>query len=154
MAAGLVFAASCASGTMSDDDLLDVVEKATIGYFTDFADPSTGLAYERNNDLNGKIVTIGGSGFGMMAVIAGAERGYYPVEEGVQRVEKMVSSLEKLERFHGAWAHWYNAQTMQPSIPSIIYMATSYGESMASRMPSTWTRPGSLLPILRLTRGR
>ena len=114
LAAGLVLAASCASNTMSDDALLDVVEKATIGYFTDFADPATGLAYERNNDLNGKIVTIGGSGFGMMAVIAGAERGYYPIEEGVQRVEKMVGSLEKLERFHGAWAHWYNAETMQP----------------------------------------
>lgn len=114
MTAGLLLAAACTVNNLSDDALLDTVERATIGYFTDFADPATGLARERNNDLNGNIVTIGGSGFGMMAVIAGAERGYYPVEEGVQRVEKMVSSLEKLERFHGAWAHWYDADTMQP----------------------------------------
>ena len=99
---------------VSDDELLDTVEKATIGYFTDFADPATGLARERNNDQNGNIVTIGGSGFGMMAVIAGAERGYYSREEGVERIGKMVESLEKLERFHGAWAHWYDADTMQP----------------------------------------
>ena len=100
--------------SVSDEELLDTVEKYTIRYFTDFADPATGLARERNNDMNGNIVTIGGSGFGMMAVIAGVERNYYPEQEGVGRVGKMVESLEKLERFHGAWAHWYDADTMQP----------------------------------------
>lgn len=101
-------------GQMPDDVLLDCVERATIKYFTEFADPATGLARERNNDRNGNIVTIGGSGFGMMAVIAGAERKYYPMQEGVERIGKMVESLESLERFHGAWAHWYDADTMQP----------------------------------------
>ena len=96
---------------MSDEALLDTVERCTIKYFTDFADPATGLARERDNDRNGAIVTIGGSGFGMMAVIAGAERGYYPQQEGIDRIEKMVGSLEKFERFHGAWAHWYDADT-------------------------------------------
>lgn len=114
-AAALICAAACTQQRqLPDDALLDVVEKATIGYFTDFADPATGLARERNNDANGNIVTIGGSGFGLMAIIAGAERGYYSREEGVERIEKIVSSLEKLERFHGAWAHWYNADTMEP----------------------------------------
>ena len=112
-AVALICAAACTQQRqLPDDALLDVVEKATIGYFTDFADPATGLARERNNDANGNIVTIGGSGFGLMAIIAGAERGYYSREEGVERIEKIVSSLEKLERFHGAWAHWYNADTM------------------------------------------
>ncbi|MBR1888251.1 MAG: DUF3131 domain-containing protein [Bacteroidales bacterium] len=114
-AAALICAAACTQQRqLPDDALLDAVEKATIGYFTDFADPATGLARERNNDANGNIVTIGGSGFGLMAIIAGAERGYYSREEGVERIEKIVSSLEKLERFHGAWAHWYNADTMEP----------------------------------------
>ena len=99
---------------LSDEQLLDRVERATIGYFTDFADPSTGLARERDKDRNGNIVTIGGSGFGMMAVIAGAERGYYPREEGVARICKIVESLESLERFHGAWAHWYDADSRKP----------------------------------------
>ena len=99
---------------LSDEALLDTVERCTIKYFTEFADPATGLARERDNDRNGKIVTIGGSGFGMMAVIAGAERGYYPKEEGIGRVGKMVESLERLERFHGAWAHWYDADTGNP----------------------------------------
>ena len=112
--AALVLTGSCSLLPLSDEELLDTVEKATIGYFTDFADRSTGLARERNNDTNGRIVTTGGSGFGMMAVIAGAERGYYSPEEGVDRIRKMVESLEKMERFHGAWAHWYDADSMQP----------------------------------------
>ena len=95
---------------LSDDALLDKIERLTIGYFTDFSDPTTGMARERSNDSN-PIVTTGGTGFGIMAIIAGAERGYFPREEGVARIEKIVSSLEKLERFHGAWAHWYNAET-------------------------------------------
>ena len=99
---------------LSDEALLDTVERCTIKYFTEFADPATGLARERNNDRNGNIVTIGGSGFGMMAVIAGAERGYYPKAEGIERIGKMVGSLEKLERFHGAWAHWYDADSGKP----------------------------------------
>lgn len=112
--AAIAIIASCSPKQLTDDELLDVVEKATIGYFTDFADPATGLAHDQTNDKHGNIVTIGGSGFGMMAVIAGAERGYYSREEGIQRIGKMVESLEKLERFHGAWAHWYNADTMEP----------------------------------------
>lgn len=99
---------------LTDEALLDTVEFYTIKYFTDFADSATGLARERNNDRNGNIVTIGGSGFGMMAVIAGAERDYYPMTEGISRVGKMVESLERLERFHGAWAHWYDADTGKP----------------------------------------
>ena len=100
IAAALLAALFCSCGPrpqrqMSDEALLDTVERCTIKYFTD-------------------IVTIGGSGFGMMAVIAGAEREYYPREEGVARIAKMVASLEKLERFHGAWAHWYDADSMQP----------------------------------------
>ena len=108
-----LLAAAC-TPALSDEALLDRVEEATIRYFTDFADPATGLARERDKDRNGEIVTIGGTGFGIMAVIAGAERGYYPREEGVARIGKMVASLEKLERFHGAWAHWYDAATLQP----------------------------------------
>ncbi len=109
---------SCGGGrhaVLPDDEaLLDTVERQTIKYFTEFADPSTGLARERDKDRNGHIVTIGGSGFGAMAIIAGASRGAFPEEEAVGRLSRMVSSLERLERFHGAWAHWYDADSFKP----------------------------------------
>lgn len=56
----------------SDEALLDMIEKYTVRYFTDFAEPFTGMARERSNDRKADIVTTGGSGFGLMAIIAAA----------------------------------------------------------------------------------
>ncbi|MDP4239813.1 MAG: glucoamylase family protein [Bacteroidota bacterium] len=95
----------------TDSDLLDMTQRYTTRYFYDFADPATGLARERSNDANGNIVTIGGSGFGIMALIAGAERKYFSRNDAFKTIHKIVSFLEKTERFHGAWAHWYDANT-------------------------------------------
>ena len=95
----------------SDEDLLDMTQRYTTRYFYDFAQPHTGLARERSNDTNGDIITIGGTGFGIMALIAGAERNYFTRNDAFKVIEKIVSFLEKAERFHGAWAHWYDAGT-------------------------------------------
>ena len=102
------------SAAMGDDALLDTVERYTLRYFTDFADPVTGMARERNNDRNGNIVTVGGSGFGVMALVAGGQRGYITKEEAVERLDRLTTFLEQAERFHGAWAHWYDADSGTP----------------------------------------
>jgi hypothetical protein len=95
----------------NDTDLLDMTQRYTTRYFFDYADPVTGMARERSNDINGNIVTTGGSGFGIMALIAGAERNYFSRNNAYATINKIVSFLEKTERFHGAWAHWYNGNT-------------------------------------------
>ena len=95
----------------SDEALLDMVERYTVRYFTDFAEPFTGMARERSNDRNADIVTVGGSGFGLMALIAGIERGYVPREKAFSQIDRVLSFLETTERFHGMWAHWYDADT-------------------------------------------
>lgn len=95
----------------SDSALLDMVQKYTLKYFVDFAHPHTGLARERSNDINGDIVTTGGTGFGLMAVIAGVERGFISREKGLDVIGKTVKFLEECEKFHGAWAHWYDGDT-------------------------------------------
>ena len=102
------------SAAMGDDALLDTVERYTLRYFTDFADPVTGMARERNIDRNGNIVTVGGSGFGVMALVAGGQRGYITKEEAVERLDRLTTFLEQAERFHGAWAHWYDADSGNP----------------------------------------
>lgn len=97
---------------LSDEALLDSLECLTIRYFTDFAEPSTGMARERDNHPGGDIVTTGGTGFGIMALIAGAERGWVPKEAAISQLERMVDFLGKdAERFHGAWAHWYDGKS-------------------------------------------
>jgi hypothetical protein len=95
----------------TDEALLDMTQRYTTRYFYDFAQPQTGLARERSNDVNGDIITTGGTGFGIMALVAGAERKYFSRNDAFKTIEKIVSFLEKTERYHGAWSHWYDAAT-------------------------------------------
>jgi hypothetical protein len=94
---------------ISDDELLTLVQRQTFKYFWDFAHPASGMARERNT--SGDIVTSGGSGFGIMAIIVAIERDFVSRPEGVQRLAKIVSYLETADRFHGAWSHWINGNT-------------------------------------------
>lgn len=94
---------------ISDTALLDTVQKRTLKYFYEFAHPASGMARERNT--SGNTVTSGGSGFGVMALIVGMERNYITREQGIQQATRMVSFLEKADRFHGAWSHWIDGNT-------------------------------------------
>lgn len=57
------------------------------------------------------VVTTGGSGFGLMAILVGIERGFITREEGVKHFQKVADYLEKADRFHGAWPHWLDGPT-------------------------------------------
>jgi hypothetical protein len=94
---------------MSDEDFLDMVQEATFRYFWDYAHPVSGLARERLN--SGNVVTTGGSGFGVMAILVGIERGYISRSEGAERILKILNFLSSADRFHGVWSHWMNGQT-------------------------------------------
>ncbi len=94
---------------VSDDELLTIVQRQTFKYFWDFGHPVSGLARERNT--SGETVTSGGSGFGLMAILVGIERGFISRSEGVDRIKKIVGFLENADRFHGAWSHWLNGTT-------------------------------------------
>ena len=92
-----------------DDELLTKVQQQTFQYFWDFAHPVSGLARERNT--SGDVVTTGGSGFGIMAILVGIERGFISRAEGIARLTTIVDFLGKADRFHGAWPHWMNGAT-------------------------------------------
>ena len=94
---------------ITDDELLTLIQQKTFRYFYDFAHPSCGMARERNS--SGDIVTTGGSGFGVMALIVGMERGFITRQEGTARLDKILGFLETCDRFHGAWPHWMNGST-------------------------------------------
>lgn len=94
---------------LSDSDLLTLIQQHTFKYFWDFGHPVSGLARERNT--SGDVVTIGGSGFGIMALIIGIERGFISRSEGVNRFSTILNFLKNADRYHGAWGHWYNGST-------------------------------------------
>mgnify|MGYP003608442162 CR=1 FL=1 len=87
---------------ISDEELLTLVQKQTFKYFWDFGHPVSGLARERNT--SGEIVTTGGSGFGVMAIVTGIHRNFITRAEGLARVQKIVSFLKNnTTRYHGAY---------------------------------------------------
>jgi hypothetical protein len=94
---------------LTDDALLTLIQQQTFRYFYDLGHPVAGLARERNT--SGDIVTIGGSGFGVMALIVGMHRGFITRSEGITRLNTIVTFLETCDRYHGAWPHWLNGNT-------------------------------------------
>lgn len=97
---------------MTDEEFLDMTQRATFRYFWDYAHPVSGLIRERLG--SGETVTIGGSGFGVMALIVGAERGFKSRDLVKKRLLKILNFLtNQAQRFHGAFPHWLNGFTGQ-----------------------------------------
>ncbi|GAA3967621.1 glucoamylase family protein [Hymenobacter antarcticus] len=99
---------------LTDDQLLDLVQRQTFRYFWDFGHPVSGMARERSNaayDYGNEVVTTGGTGFGIMAIIVAADRKWITREQAATRIYKMVRFLEKADQFHGVFPHWLNGAT-------------------------------------------
>lgn len=94
---------------LNDSALLTLVQKRTFEYFWSFGHPVSGLAPERTRTP--EVVTTGGSGFGVMAILVGIERGFITREQGLERLLKIVNFLSKAESYHGIWPHWMDGAT-------------------------------------------
>tara|TARA_R110002020_G_scaffold340021_1_gene555049 strand:+ start:361 stop:1698 length:1338 start_codon:yes stop_codon:yes gene_type:complete len=106
-----------AKAELSEEQLLDTVQRQTLKYFWDYAEPNSGMGRERyhpdgdypKNDAH--VVTTGGSGFGLMGLVAGMERDFIPRDSAVSRLDHIADFLSNAPRFHGAWPHWLNGET-------------------------------------------
>ena len=100
-----------------DTALFRIVQQQTFNYFWDGAEPNSGLARERYHTDNiypqndKQVITSGGGGFGVMAILVGIERDFITRKHGLERLEQIVRFLESADRFHGAWPHWWNGET-------------------------------------------
>ena len=98
--------------TEADKELMDTVQRQTFDYFWDGAEPVSGLARERIHMDNvypthdKDIITTGGSGFGLMAILVGVERGFISRQQALERYEHVIDFLANADRFHGVWPHW------------------------------------------------
>ena len=98
--------------TLSDEAMLDTLQRAHFNYMWAGAEPTSGLAYERIHEDGDygyddpTIITIGGSGFGIAGIIAAMDRGFISRAQGVERLQRIVSFLTRAQRFHGVWPHW------------------------------------------------
>jgi exo beta-1,2-glucooligosaccharide sophorohydrolase (non-reducing end) len=94
----------------SDEELLTMVQEAAFRYYWEGGHPVAGLAPEvLPGDRN--LIALGGSGFGIMAMLVGAERGFASRAAVADRMRKIVRFLERADRFHGAWPHFLDGDT-------------------------------------------
>jgi exo beta-1,2-glucooligosaccharide sophorohydrolase (non-reducing end) len=94
----------------TDDELLTMLQEEAFLYYWEGAHPDSGTSVE-NIPGDERIVATGASGFGIMALIVGVERGFISREQGLERLLKIVTFLEKARRYHGVWSHFMDGHT-------------------------------------------
>ncbi len=104
--------ASASTRELSDDELLTMLQEACFRYYWEGAHPVAGATLE-NIPGDDRIVATGASGFGIMALIVGVDRGFITRDQGIERLDQILDFLEKSPRYHGAWGHFLNGYTAQ-----------------------------------------
>jgi len=97
---------------LTDEELLERVQRETFRYFWEGAHPVSGLAFDRcprdggSSVDNDRPVAIGGSGFGTLAIIVACERGWLTRAQTLRRLDLMLECLERAPRYHGMYPHF------------------------------------------------
>ena len=102
--------ASGATKSMTDDELLQMLQEECFRYYWDSAGSHSGMTRE-NIPGDDRIVATGASGFGIMALVVGMDRGFITRAQGIERLGKIATFLEKAPRYHGAWSHFMDDST-------------------------------------------
>ena len=99
---------------LDDAVLLDAVQRQTARYFWEGAHPVSGLARDRQkttSDPANDLVSVSGSGFGILAITVSVERRWIARAAALERLHAMLDLLERAPRYHGMFAHFLNGRT-------------------------------------------
>jgi hypothetical protein len=119
---------------LTDDQLLETVQKQTFRYFWHDAHPVSGLALERSNtvlavhywdyinEASGEpnfskvrfgpdACAIGGTGFGIMSTLVAVQRHWIGRDTALRRLIKIADFLANADCFHGIYPHFMNGRT-------------------------------------------
>jgi hypothetical protein len=99
---------------LPDGELLEQVARQTFRFFWEGAHPASGLAPDRRTTRDEPVddlVTIGGSGFGVMAILVAVERGWVSRAAALERLGRMLELLGRARCYHGAFPHFMNGIT-------------------------------------------
>lgn len=102
--------ATASTHPMTDDELLTMVQEASFRYYWEAAEPNSGMTRE-NTPGDDDIVALGASGFGVMAIVVGADRGFITHEQALDRLLRITQFLARADRYHGAWPHFLSGST-------------------------------------------
>lgn len=119
---------------LTDEQLMETVQKQTFRFFWHGAHPHSGLALERSNTVYAQHYwdyikeawnepnfstkpfgpdagAIGGTGFGIMSTIVAVERGWIGRDTAVRRLIKIADFLITSDCFHGIYPHFMDGRT-------------------------------------------
>jgi hypothetical protein len=119
---------------LTDDELLEIVQRQTFRYFWHYAHPGSGMARERSNTVRAdfyldfineandepnlskgtfgpEACAVGGTGFGILAIIVAVERKWISREAATDRLIQIVDFLAKADSYHGIYPHFINGDT-------------------------------------------
>jgi len=119
---------------LSDEQLLETVQRQTFRYFWHYGHPKSGMARERSNTVKANFywdfineawdepnlstetfgpeaIAVGGTGFGIMSMIVAVERKWISREAAVERLIRIADFLNKADSYHGIYPHFMNGET-------------------------------------------
>ncbi len=119
---------------LSDDELMEVVQRQTFRFFWHYGHPVSGLARERSDTVRCDFYwdyineaenepnlskgtfgpdacAIGGTGFGILATIVAVERKWISREAAVDRLTMIADFLNKADCYHGIYPHFMDGKT-------------------------------------------
>lgn len=99
---------------LQDREKLEKLQRDTFKYMWEYCEPNSGMAYEANFDWANPPVAVGGTGFGIAAIVVATDRGWITREEGTMRLLRITEFLlhrTPRHALHGAFPHWINGET-------------------------------------------
>jgi hypothetical protein len=119
---------------LSDEELLETVQRQTFRYFWHYAHPNSGMARERSNTVKAdfywdfineandepnlskgtfgpEACAVGGTGFGILATLVAVERRWVSREAALDRLIQIADFLTKADSYHGIYPHFINGDT-------------------------------------------
>ncbi len=94
----------------SPEAVLPILEEQQKAAFMHFWKYSYNGMIHASGNTNNKNLTTGGSGFGVMTMLVGIERGWITRAQGLNRILETIEFLENADRIKGAWSHWMDKQ--------------------------------------------
>src|SRR3546814_20766553 len=85
---------AAALATLDDESLIEAVQRQTFKFFWEGAHLGSGLAPDRRTTRDEPVddlAAIGGTGFGVMALIVAAERGWVTRDAACERLHKILA---------------------------------------------------------------
>ena len=88
--------------------------------------------YQTNREVKEDIKTSPTNiGFSMMACISAYELGFIKVEEALDKIERIIETVERLEKWNGHLYNWYDIKTLKRMEPPVVSSVDS-GNFVAS----------------------